>query len=1200
MNRALSCFVVLSSLICPVAGWSAFTISSVPLLETCAITTDYTNSSATVKLEYKESSSSTWKDGLPLIWDSNPGTFPGAFQGGFTGSIVNLTEETDYDVRVTYFVGGVQDDQETATFSTWAKTENLPIATEYSITDLYDPATDTRLYIPTSMGGTAEGWVKIVGDGTTVIDAEYLHSEALRLEAFAKYIIFEDLIIRGGRYDAVRGFRNHHIRFINCDIAGWGRQPKETRNSAGRWEEVGTSTEINYDAAFNLVNSGYILVERCYVHDPRPTANAWSDGSGFSHPRGPTAFYAQGNYGSAWANGRIVVRYNDFVGSDAKRWNDAIEGNNNGSRSGGFHSNSDIYGNYLSFANDDGTELDGGQWNVKFFRNRVEGSYTGVSVAPVRRGPSYVFQNTFVNLGDIHGKRNTAIKAGFDYEGALSPFLAFNNTSLNLSLGIGGSYGSSGYRARTRNNIFYTWSTWSGAKWGIIDATQDPLSDYDYDMIVNTAYANGTDPSVGQISAAAGQEPNGIFNQVPDFVSIADGLYQLAAGSPGIDAGEIIPNFTDGYVGSAPDMGAYEYGTDRLIPARPINQRTDVQSVPLGYIPGELASAQFVTVSNPDPVAIDYTIKKNDSFDWLLVTPASGTIPANGSLELMVTIDYDLAPLRTPSNYNSNAPDNLVRGAFLVKFDNGFSIPVSVYGRETTEILQVNCGSSAVGTWLSDEDEGYTQDGGIGTTTTSINLTGVSNPAPEAVYQSARFGSGTDPVLQTIRNLVPNALYNVRLHFAEISSAHQNPGSRLFDVNINGGALELEDYDIYTAASGGYQAVVEEFTTYAGTEGAITVDFFYGNASPYCAGIEIILDLDSGPSGNTLFSDSFETDTAGYSPTLWGTSHAGMLVNSTEASEGSQSLFLPDGPNRTLTQDTAVSISGSGDLVFTFDFATTSSLESNDGLVAFQIDFGSGYQTILTDKGHPDGTDSTYSGTQIILSSANGSGASSFIPYKITIPSSYYADVLGATSFKMRFITTSSVATESFYLDHIEAEQPAPSVVSFSDSFETDTAGYSPTLWGTSHAGMLVNSTEASEGSQSLFLPDGPNRTLTQDTAVTISGSGDLVFTFDFATTSSLESNDGLVGFQIDFGSGYQTILTDKGQPDGTDSTYTGTQIILSSANGSGASSFIPYKITIPSSYYADVLGATSFKMRFITTSSVASEAFYLDAISVE
>ena len=36
--------------------------------------------------------------------------------------------------------------------------------------------------------------------------------------------------------------------------------------------------------------------------------------------------------------------------------------------------------------------------------------------------------------------------------------------------------------------------------------------------------------------------------------------YRPTASSPLVDAGAIIPPFTDGYVGSAPDIGAYERG----------------------------------------------------------------------------------------------------------------------------------------------------------------------------------------------------------------------------------------------------------------------------------------------------------------------------------------------------------------------------------------------------------------------------------------------------------------------------------------------------------------------------------------------------------------------------------------------------------------------------------------------------------------
>ena len=39
------------------------------------------------------------------------------------------------------------------------------------------------------------------------------------------------------------------------------------------------------------------------------------------------------------------------------------------------------------------------------------------------------------------------------------------------------------------------------------------------------------------------------------------GQFSLAPGSPGHNAGAVIPNFTDGYTGTAPDIGAHESGT---------------------------------------------------------------------------------------------------------------------------------------------------------------------------------------------------------------------------------------------------------------------------------------------------------------------------------------------------------------------------------------------------------------------------------------------------------------------------------------------------------------------------------------------------------------------------------------------------------------------------------------------------------------
>jgi hypothetical protein len=45
----------------------------------------------------------------------------------------------------------------------------------------------------------------------------------------------------------------------------------------------------------------------------------------------------------------------------------------------------------------------------------------------------------------------------------------------------------------------------------------------------------------------------------PQFVDAANGNFQLQPTSPAIGAGLIIPPYTNGYSGSAPDIGAYDH-----------------------------------------------------------------------------------------------------------------------------------------------------------------------------------------------------------------------------------------------------------------------------------------------------------------------------------------------------------------------------------------------------------------------------------------------------------------------------------------------------------------------------------------------------------------------------------------------------------------------------------------------------------------
>jgi len=62
----------------------------------------------------------------------------------------------------------------------------------------------------------------------------------------------------------------------------------------------------------------------------------------------------------------------------------------------------------------------------------------------------------------------------------------------------------------------------------------------------------------------------------------------------------------------------------------------------------------------------------------------------------------------------------------------------------------------------------------------TINVSNVTNPAPQAVYQHERYG----PMTYTFGGLTAGVAYKVRLHWAEIYFNAAN--SRKFNVTING------------------------------------------------------------------------------------------------------------------------------------------------------------------------------------------------------------------------------------------------------------------------------------------------------------------------------------------------------------------------------------------------------------------------------
>jgi hypothetical protein len=148
----------------------------------------------------------------------------------------------------------------------------------------------------------------------------------------------------------------------------------------------------------------------------------------------------------------------------------------------------------------------------------------------------------------------------------------------------------------------------------------------------------------------------------------------------------------------------------------------------------------------------------------------------------------------------------------------------------STTVYQINCGGSAASPFKADQ---YASGGTQRTVTNTITISGITNPAPAAVYQSERYGAST----YTFPSLTASAQYIVRLHFAELYQTAS--GKRVFNVAINGTTV-LSNFDIYATAGAAYKAVLREFTATANASGQIVVALTTVTDNATIEGIEII------------------------------------------------------------------------------------------------------------------------------------------------------------------------------------------------------------------------------------------------------------------------------------------------------------------------------------------------------------------------
>ncbi len=458
------------------------------------------------------------------------------------GSIVMLTPNTQYEVQ---FAMPGKSPVAGLVAQTWS--EQFPIAK----TVFVQPGSSN---LAITQGGSPSGYVLYTpAPGTSgVLDAG--NGARNNITVTAPYVIVRGFTLKGAQADAIDlQDGSHDVVIEDNDISGWGRF--NYTNSSGWQIGVDEDSGVKCRNVASMVRS---VIQRNTIHDPRYGANSWSWG----HPAGPqgTSYDTCG--------GNHVFRYNTIYSSDKQHYyNDGIGGGDNFTDAGFPREDSDIYGNKISQTWDDGIEAEGAGRNIRVWGNYIDNTATGVATTVVNSGPAYVFRNVYNRSRMMSERtpdaddRNLFAKSGDDGGFVGGRRYVFHNTLLQLQesgnqypSGAGGGLAGPPVMSNTvsRNNIYHIWKSW----WTAIGDNGGGNNDLDFDLY------NGNDD-------VAGTEPHGIvgtpiYQAGNGTASMDGGMYQLAPNSRGFDQGQVIPNFNDGFTGSAPDIGAHEAGTPAM------------------------------------------------------------------------------------------------------------------------------------------------------------------------------------------------------------------------------------------------------------------------------------------------------------------------------------------------------------------------------------------------------------------------------------------------------------------------------------------------------------------------------------------------------------------------------------------------------------------------------------------------------------
>ena len=225
-------------LFCPVPLLFAG-ITVEPLQESCGISLTAAPGAEKITVRFRKTDAADWREGFPMTklpylypsvsgrgWNSGPLKPLHVGPDEWRSMIGELRENTEYELETKELPSG-----RTTKVKFRTPAAEITVRETVYLDDL--PQGEP---IVINRRGKADGWIRytVRNPDFTVTDQNKERFELIKLDR-ARYVILENLTLKGGTFHGISLENCSHIRIVNCDISGFSRIDGQNLDGDGKF-----------------------------------------------------------------------------------------------------------------------------------------------------------------------------------------------------------------------------------------------------------------------------------------------------------------------------------------------------------------------------------------------------------------------------------------------------------------------------------------------------------------------------------------------------------------------------------------------------------------------------------------------------------------------------------------------------------------------------------------------------------------------------------------------------------------------------------------------------------------------------------------------------------------------------------------------------------------------------------------------------